>query len=98
MLRRTPRFTRTDTLFPYTTLFRSAAAARAELEDDMVARLHVADAGADLDHLARTFVAHGQRHQAWPVAVDHRQVGMAEAAAADLHQHLVLAQIGRAHV
>src|SRR3546814_12627157 len=28
MIRRPPRSTRTDTLFPYTTLFRSAAAAR----------------------------------------------------------------------
>src|SRR3546814_20845498 len=30
MLRRPPRSTRTDTLFPYTTLFRSIAAARAK--------------------------------------------------------------------
>src|SRR3546814_1203410 len=30
MIRRPPRSTRTDTLFPYTTLFRSAAAAPAE--------------------------------------------------------------------
>src|SRR3546814_4432587 len=29
MIRRPPRSTRTDTLFPYTTLFRSGAAARA---------------------------------------------------------------------
>src|SRR3546814_1020231 len=28
MIRRPPRYTRTDTLFPYTTLFRSAAVAR----------------------------------------------------------------------
>src|SRR3546814_15415511 len=31
MIRRPPRSTRTDTLFPYTTLFRSAIAARAAL-------------------------------------------------------------------
>src|SRR3546814_2843364 len=30
MIRRPPRSTRTDTLFPYTTLFRSAADARAD--------------------------------------------------------------------
>src|SRR3546814_15535510 len=30
MLRRPPRSTRTDTLFPYTTLFRSRAAARSD--------------------------------------------------------------------
>src|SRR3546814_3516819 len=29
MIRRPPRYTRTDTLFPYTTLFRSAGAAEA---------------------------------------------------------------------
>src|SRR3546814_5296083 len=32
MIRRPPRSTRTDTLFPYTTLFRSAQALRADLE------------------------------------------------------------------
>src|SRR3546814_10484349 len=38
MIRRPPRSTRTDTLFPYTTLFRSEAAAHAE--DD---RQHASD-------------------------------------------------------
>src|SRR3546814_19507598 len=33
MIRRPPRSTRTDTLFPYTTLFRSHLAERAELPD-----------------------------------------------------------------
>src|SRR3546814_2139804 len=33
MIRRPPRSTRTDTLFPYTTLFRSAHGARALLHD-----------------------------------------------------------------
>src|SRR3546814_18293749 len=33
MIRRPPRSTRTDTLFPYPTLFRSEADARAELDD-----------------------------------------------------------------
>src|SRR3546814_14189163 len=32
MIRRTPRSTRTDTLFPYPTLFRSAKMARAKVE------------------------------------------------------------------
>src|SRR3546814_7378599 len=51
MIRRPPRSTRTDTLFPYTTLFRSAAvfAAMPEAQDedrrgrDFVAHLIVAD-------------------------------------------------------
>src|SRR3546814_10999202 len=34
MIRRPPRSTRTDTLFPYTTLFRSAADARADRSRD----------------------------------------------------------------
>src|SRR3546814_7122275 len=33
MIRRPPRSTRTDTLFPYTTLFRSAVAAHVECHD-----------------------------------------------------------------
>src|SRR3546814_18058011 len=35
MIRRPPRSTRTDTLFPYTTLFRAAYLSRTEREDAM---------------------------------------------------------------
>src|SRR3546814_8197476 len=41
MIRRPPRSTRTDTLFPYTTLFRSAFGALA-LRDDLAERRRVA--------------------------------------------------------
>src|SRR3546814_5405036 len=41
MIRRPPRSTRTDTLFPYTTLFRSRAVAAQH------ARMHVADQAAE---------------------------------------------------
>src|SRR3546814_15373413 len=34
MIRRPPRSTRTDTLFPYTTLFRSIAAAKYKIEEE----------------------------------------------------------------
>src|SRR3546814_8185498 len=37
MIRRPPRSTRTDTLFPYTTLFRSIAAAQRRIEARVVA-------------------------------------------------------------
>src|SRR3546814_9720458 len=49
MIRRPPRSTRTDTLFPYTTLFRSLAGA-SELDDaaDVLAFAHVAVAVVDL--------------------------------------------------
>src|SRR3546814_18313153 len=38
MLRRPPRSTRTDTLFPYTTLFRSRALEPAQLRDQFIGR------------------------------------------------------------
>src|SRR3546814_2515819 len=42
MIRRPPRSTRTDTLFPYTTLFRSAGAIERDERDDVaeIGRLH----------------------------------------------------------
>ena len=58
----------------------------------MVAHLHVVHAGAHFDDLARAFVAQHDRHGARPVAVDQRQVGVAEAAAAHLDQDLALAR------
>src|SRR3546814_14229169 len=52
MLRRPPRSTRTDTLFPYTTLFRSAFAALALLHplagDDIID--HLGDVGRMVAH------------------------------------------------
>src|SRR3546814_2318227 len=49
MIRRPPRSTRTDTLFPYTTLFRSNIVGLAVAEDVWVAALHlVADRAGDV--------------------------------------------------
>src|SRR3546814_5961322 len=63
MIRRPPRSTRTDTLFPYTTLFRSGL--RQRPEDDaarhLVARQHVAAEGDDL--LRRRALALAQRDE-----------------------------------
>src|SRR3546814_15825127 len=76
MIRRPPRSTRTDTLFPYTTLFRSVAAAdrhyRALL--DVVARL---TAGLDgLDELGQALgieaVGRGEELQVGPVEIGDR--------------------------
>src|SRR3546814_5913533 len=51
MIRRPPRSTRTDTLFPYTTLFRSARAARGKRRVNMPVNTYA----GGLDSLARAF-------------------------------------------
>ena len=58
----------------------------------MVAHFHVVDAGAHFDDLAGALMAQHDRHGARPVAIDQRQVGMAETAAAHLDQDLALAR------
>src|SRR3546814_13950417 len=86
MIRRPPRSTRTDTLFPYTTLFRSAVSRRTSL---MLA--HLDKAGAELAALqqgprkrAPSALAHALTHrhlQALIAIADH---GTPSAAAAHL--------------
>src|SRR3546814_5090453 len=54
MIRRTPRSTRTDTLFPYTTLFRSAVGRKDDLDLRFAAKRHqgggkAAGGNADID-------------------------------------------------
>src|SRR3546814_1309193 len=51
MLRRPPRSTRTDTLFPYTTLFRSPERALAATADHLERRAFRRRPGDRLDHL-----------------------------------------------
>src|SRR3546814_9778391 len=60
MIRRPPRSTRTDTLFPYTTLFRSAVVddqQRQRFIDAVGAPVHHGGGGARLDRLAGEVVA-----------------------------------------
>src|SRR3546814_9700771 len=58
MIRRPPRSTRTDTLFPYTTLFRSPARARHARQPDEVARIL-----RRIAHLVRVIIVeHADRH------------------------------------
>src|SRR3546814_9318923 len=64
MIRRPPRSTRTDTLFPYTTLFRSAHSCAAEVDlaeqlDDLVA---AGDVFLDVDGKGLEFLAERHRH------------------------------------
>ena len=67
----------------------AVAAAGNEDERDMVADGEVGDAFAELHHLAGRLVADRHRHRARAVAVDHRQVGVAQTSGADAHEHLV---------
>src|SRR3546814_9527030 len=65
MIRRPPRSTRTDTLFPYTTLFRSDLdLAVGERRDQRLARPHA------------EFAAHGQRQRPVRVAREDQQVAI----------------------
>src|SRR3546814_3121797 len=56
MIRRPPKSTRTDTLFPYTTLFRSGLGGK--IADDLAARRHLdaPRAGLALQHLLEIFL------------------------------------------
>src|SRR3546814_2323170 len=89
MIRRPPRSTRTDTLFPYTTLFRSRLGQHAALAETDVARRRALEAGngvsllvlahVDGDHVALAAVQHvGQRD---------RGLGLADAGGADQQEH-----------
>src|SRR3546814_14706248 len=82
MLRRPPRSTRTDTLFPYTTLFRSVELVLQRRGDAHVAADQVAvpvDSHADALHVAGTTHRHG------PAAADAVEHVVAEHAAAGVH-------------
>src|SRR3546814_3732086 len=69
MIRRPPRSTRTDTLFPYTTLFRSLGDQLARLlplarQDDLARRRgHLAQRLGDLRAVGRASLLDGQRQQ-----------------------------------
>src|SRR3546814_9443326 len=70
MIRRPPRSTRTDTLFPYTTLFRSRCDQRAEVEHvDLVAQAeHEVDVVVDEQH-GHAAVAHPPQAGGQPLAL-----------------------------
>src|SRR3546814_13180058 len=84
MIRRPPRSTRTDTLFPYTTLFRSGLDHRHQL-----GLLHLV-AG----HIARA--ARGGKTATVAIAIE--QIEQVQAGDAHVAGNLRIAEIGRAHV
>src|SRR3546814_7698421 len=69
MIRRPPRSTRTDTLFPYTTLFRSASAA-ADVVQDLYLKLRRIDARLPSDGEARRYLL----KMAVNASIDHQRV------------------------
>src|SRR3546814_12977822 len=94
MIRRPPRSTRTDTLFPYTTLFRSPLASRPLATIGTGEVLFQALIDMTERQIERVVVTEGSRIAG--------TLGMAEVLAHFAsHSHLIslgLAQIGRAHV
>src|SRR3546814_16828385 len=73
MIRRPPRSTRTDTLFPYTTLFRSARSKRDLLRSGSV-RAGCRRNGADPDCARPPINTRAPRDaRAWPFKDRHRQ-------------------------
>src|SRR3546814_9235844 len=83
MLRRQPRSTRTDTLFPYTTLFRSLPGQ------------HACDRGLELRALAYEGAAHVARHRAVRVLHAAQAGEPAHPPAAELVAFEVLDEVGQ---
>src|SRR3546814_1505950 len=70
MIRRPPRATRTDTLFPYTTLFRSNRNQFSRYKGLLLWLRHVLDAERDSRGLPRCFVSYEQLLSDWRVCAD----------------------------
>src|SRR3546814_1663292 len=87
MIRRPPRSTRTDTLFPYTTLFRSTRAGtageRTQLRAVRCTRLHRRQPAADRARLPRGSAATGTRHLRRDVQEHHGAPAVRHAARPD---------------
>src|SRR3546814_20068986 len=99
MIRRPQRSTRTDTLFPYTTRFRSRRMRKAALRDNAVAVAEHAVAGLAIDLVtiaAATQLLH--RRDQRPAFERDTARGIGEAAASCRHRSIRRQQIGRAHV
>src|SRR3546814_6972241 len=95
MVRRQPRATRTDTLFPYTTLFRSVAAARAAVVRLAAHRLPVVVVAGTVA-VARTIVATA-RHEFGAAAVGNPDPPAVVTPAAPLHAGCIRQAPRQAH-
>src|SRR3546814_15961073 len=108
MIRRPPRSTRTDTLFPYTTLFRSRLCGgdprRATEAEDRgggarAPRRHLPQLGLHPDQgaaaLGRDLPHHAARRRLWPEGIERR---LRPGAGGEALARRVGPEIGRAHV
>src|SRR3546814_18388948 len=93
MIRRPPRSTRTDTLFPYTTLFRSQSATRPRRTKGSRAPSSNASSPAPLSHMRS-----GTRARRSIKAPPCSATGELAVLARDERRQLRQRQIGRAHV
>src|SRR3546814_16366564 len=85
MIRRPPRSTRTDTLFPYTTLFRSKKKVVLELGGNAAV---IVDADADLDDAVER-IAFGAFYQSGQSCIGVQRIIIHEAVYDDLKKRLV---------
>src|SRR3546814_12426167 len=97
IIRRPPRSTRTDTLFPYTTLFRSLLHLQ---PDDVLTRLQLADRpvrrpGVEEDRLAVAIAADGVGHRGGVAGLDGIEVVIPVVGLAVVGDHLLAAPARR---
>src|SRR3546814_198877 len=90
MIRRPPRATRTDTLFPYTTLFRSHGGARLTIryyETDRLAVDRVDDVDGDDVRLLAEHMKEAVRHDTRPTTLSHMRADPEKRVADDRRMH-----------
>src|SRR3546814_13319057 len=99
LIRRPPRSTRTDTLFPYTTLFRSARLVRARHDQLDRARAEIAHRPRQSDALLAHLPAHFGADEGRRRFLDHLLVAALDRAFALVQvKDIAMLEIGRAHV
>src|SRR3546814_15506573 len=94
MIRRPPRSTRTDTLFPYTTLFRSNLDKLRDYKDKVVGQLTKGLAGMAKQRKVRVVTGSGKFVSANELEVDNAS----KTQLIRFEQCIIAAEIGRAHV
>jgi hypothetical protein len=77
-----------ESSWPATLAGQATAAARHEHEHDVIARREVAHARAELAHDPGRLVPQRHRRRPRPIAVDHREIRVAQPGGLDLDQDL----------